>query len=94
MIKKKAERRDKIRRSKAEAAADIEGSIEQELLERLKAGTYGDIYNYNKKAFNKVMDEKEVVSEHVMRNKFKKDPILNKYKTSLLKYQYFLRKAN
>lgn len=59
-IKKKAERRDKIREQKALAAAHIEESIEKELLDRLSAGVYEDIYNFNPKAFEKVMDDKEV----------------------------------
>jgi len=34
VIKKKAERRDKIREMKALAAADLEGEIESEILQR------------------------------------------------------------
>ena len=45
VIKKKAERRDKIREIKACAAANLEGEIEAELLDRLQMGTYGEIYN-------------------------------------------------
>lgn len=56
-IKKKAERRDKIREQKAEIAANLEDAIEKELIERLKNGVYNDIVNYNVKAFNKVLDE-------------------------------------
>lgn len=59
-IKKKAERRDKIREQKALAAAHLEESIEKELLDRLSAGVYEDIYNFNPKAFDKVMDKKEI----------------------------------
>jgi len=62
-IKKKIERREKIREKKAEIAADIESAIESELLDRLKEGIYGDIYNFNKKVFNKVMDGQEVIEE-------------------------------
>ena len=32
-------------------------------MERLKVGTYGDIYNYNPKVFEKVLQDKEIVSE-------------------------------
>jgi len=62
-IKKKTERREKIREKKAEIAANVETQIEQELLERLKEGIYGDIYNYNKKAFDKVVGPQEMESE-------------------------------
>jgi len=62
-IKKKVERREKAREKKAEIAANIETSIEQELLERLKEGTYGEIYNYNPKVFEKIMDDQEVGEE-------------------------------
>lgn len=56
-IKKKAERRDKIREQKALVAANLEGTIEQELIERLKNGVYNEIMNYNSNAFKKVMDQ-------------------------------------
>jgi len=62
-IKKKAERRDKIREQKALAAAHIEETIEKELLDRLSAGVYEDIYNFNPKAFDKVMDKKEIYEQ-------------------------------
>ena len=59
-IKKKTERREKIREKKAEISANIETAIEQELLDRLKEGTYGEIYNYNPKIFEKIMEDQEV----------------------------------
>jgi len=62
-IKKKAERRDKIREQKALAAAHLEETIEKELLDRLSAGVYEDIYNFNPKAFDKVMDKKEIYEQ-------------------------------
>jgi protein MAK16 len=62
-IKKKTERREKAREQKALIAAQIETQIEAELLDRLKEGIYGEIYNVNKKAFEKVAGENEVESE-------------------------------
>lgn len=62
-LKKKTERREATREKKAETAAKLEISIEQELLNRLKQGVYGDIYNYDKEAFQELLDEKEALEE-------------------------------
>ena len=56
----RTEKREKRREAKAETAAQLETSIETELLQRLKAGTYGDIYNIPHSQYTKVLDEQVI----------------------------------
>eukprot|EP00170_Pyropia_yezoensis_P002840 contig_11961_g2846 len=54
-IKQKTERRDAARERKASKAAKLDNAIEAELLNRLKSGAYGDIYNFPRKQYERAL---------------------------------------
>ncbi len=62
-INKRYEKRETKREAKALIAAKLENAIEKELLTRLQAGTYKDIYNLQHEDFNKALDEEEIQQE-------------------------------
>ncbi|KAJ1494991.1 ribosomal L28e protein family-domain-containing protein [Baffinella frigidus] len=58
-VHKKVEKRERNREAKALRAANIETNIEKELLERLRKGTYGDIYNFPMQQYEDALDQEE-----------------------------------
>ncbi len=72
-IPTRTEKRERRREAKAEVAARLDKAIEAELLKRLQSGTYGDIYNFPVKEYEKVLDEQEIEEEEEGYEEFVED---------------------
>lgn len=53
----RTETRERRREAKAETAAKLESAIETELLKRLQAGVFGDIYNFPVKQYEAALQQ-------------------------------------
>ena len=56
---RKIKQREERREQKALVAAKITQKVEQELVDRLANGTYGDLYNFEETTFNKALGQVE-----------------------------------
>lgn len=57
------EQREARREAKALVAAKLNKSIEKELLDRLRQGTYEGVYNFPEDVFDKTVDGEELEEE-------------------------------
>jgi len=78
-VHKKVERRDRVREGRAEKVAQIENKIKKELLGRLKQGTYSEIYNFDEKMFNSVLDDEAIEDDTQQQQKEQEEDMEMEY---------------
>jgi protein MAK16 len=76
---RKIAQRESRREQKALVAAKITNKIEQELVERLANGTYGDIYNFEQTTFNKALGQTENGEEEVETEESEEEDSVTEY---------------
>lgn len=80
---RKIKQRESRREQKALVAAKITQKVEQELVDRLANGTYGDIYNFEQTSFNKALGQIESDDEEMESEEESEDESITEYVENL-----------